>query len=53
MFKKSTGQKRYSDTSDHDGRWNTGNSGQVHGTFYAHTGRKPGCKGGTSKSIHT
>jgi hypothetical protein len=53
VFKKSTGQKLYTDTSDHDGRWNTGNSGQVHGTFYAHTGRIPGCKGGTSESIHT
>jgi hypothetical protein len=53
VFRKSDGQKLYTDTSDHDGRWNTGNSGQIHGTFYAHTGRIPGCRGGTSKSIHT
>jgi hypothetical protein len=52
VFRKSTGQKLYSDTSDNEGRWDTGNSGQVHGTFYAHTPRKPGCKGGTSESIH-
>jgi hypothetical protein len=53
VFKKSNGQKLYTDTSDRDGGWNTGNSGQIHGTFYAHTGRIPGCRGGTSKSIHT
>jgi hypothetical protein len=53
VFKKSNGHKLYSDITDHDGHWDTGNSGQVHGTFYAHTGRIPGCKGGTSKSIHT
>jgi hypothetical protein len=53
VFKKSTGQKLYSDTTDNQGRWDTGNSGQIHGTFYAHTGRVPGCKGGTSESIHT
>ena len=27
VFKKSNGQKLYTDTSDRDGRWNTGNSG--------------------------
>ena len=53
VIKKSTGQKLYTDTSDRDGRWNTGNSGQIHGTFYAHTRKIPGCRGGTSKSIHT
>ena len=53
VFRKSDGRKLYSDTSDSDGRWNTGNSGQIHGTFYAHTSKIPGCKGGTSESIHT
>jgi hypothetical protein len=53
VFRKSDGQKLYTDVSDGDGRWNTGNSGQIHGTFYAHTGKIPGCKGGTSESIHT
>jgi hypothetical protein len=52
VFKKN-GQKLYSDTTETDGSWNTGNSGQIHGSFYAHTGRKPGCKPGTSKTIHT
>jgi hypothetical protein len=53
VIRKSNGQKLYSDISDRDGRWDTGNSGQVHGTFYAHTRRIPGCRGGTSESIHT
>jgi hypothetical protein len=53
VFRKSDGRKLYSDTTEHDGSWNTGNSGQIHGTFYAHTGKTAGCKGGTSKSIHT
>jgi hypothetical protein len=53
VIRKSNGQKLYTDTSDHDGRWNTGNSGQIHGTFYAHTRKIPGCRGGTSNSIHT
>ena len=53
VIRKRDGRKLYSDTSDQDGRWNTGNSGQIHGTFYAHTRRIPGCKGGTSDPIHT
>jgi hypothetical protein len=52
VFKKN-GQKLYSDTTEDDGSWNTGTSGQIHGRFYAHTGRKPGCKPGTSQTIHT
>jgi hypothetical protein len=52
-LKHGTRQKLYSDTTDQDGRWNTGNSGPISGRFYAHTGRVPGCKAGTSKTIHT
>jgi hypothetical protein len=52
VFKRS-GRKLYTDISDEQGRWDTGTSGQIHGTFYAHTGKVRGCKGGTSKSIHT
>ena len=51
-LKHGTAQKLYSDISDHDGHWDTGNSGQVHGRFYAHTGRISGCKGGTSETLH-
>jgi hypothetical protein len=53
VLRKSDGQKLYTDISDNRGRWNTGTSGQIHGTFYAHTRKVHGCKGGTSKSIHT
>ena len=52
VFKKS-GQKLYSDTSDSQGNWDTGTSGQVHGSFYAHTNSVAGCKAGTSTTIHT
>jgi hypothetical protein len=51
VFRKN-GTKLYTDTSDRDGFWNTGNSGQVSGTFYAHTRKTPGCKGGTSDLLH-
>ena len=53
VIKKSNGQKLYSDISDDQGHWDTGNSGQIHGTFYAHTAKVPGCTGATSESIHT
>ena len=53
VIKKSNGQKLYSDTTDNDGRWDTGTSGQIHGTFFARTGKIPGCTGATSESIHT
>jgi hypothetical protein len=52
-LKNGTRQKLYTDTTDHEGRWNTGNSGPVSGRFYAHTGRIPGCRPGTSQTIHT
>jgi hypothetical protein len=53
VFRKGTAHALYTDTSDSQGRWNTGNSGPVSGRFYAHTGRVPGCKPGTSETIHT
>jgi hypothetical protein len=52
VFKKN-GQKLYSDTSDSDGLWSTGNSGQVSGSFYAHVNSSHGCKAATSTTIHT
>jgi hypothetical protein len=52
VFRKN-GQKLYTDTSDNDGHWDTGTSGQISGRFYAHTRKVHGCKGATSKTIHT
>lgn len=52
----SNDQKLYSDTAskqNHRYRWNTGNSGKVHGRFYARAGKIPGCKAGSSLTIHT
>lgn len=31
--------------------WSTGNTGSTKGDFYAKAGKKPGCKGATSKTI--
>jgi hypothetical protein len=52
-IKHGDAQKLYTDISDDEGHWDTGNSGQVSGRFYAHTRKIPGCKGGTSDTIHT
>jgi hypothetical protein len=32
-------------------RWDTGNTGEHHGRFYAHVGRIPGCKSDFSRTI--
>jgi hypothetical protein len=47
----STDKKLYTDTSDSDGSWNTGNSGQVQGKFYAYAKKTDLCKKGFSKTI--
>ena len=49
----STDKRLYTDTSDNQGRWDTGTSGQISGKFYARTGATGGCKRGSSKTIHT
>jgi hypothetical protein len=43
----------YTDTSDSLGNWNTGNSGRVHGYFYAKTAATSLCSAATSPKIHT
>jgi hypothetical protein len=43
----------YTDTSDNLGKWNTGNSGRIHGDFYAATAAKGTCAAGKSPTIHT
>ncbi len=48
---RSVDQKLYTDTTDNEGNWDTGNSGQVHGKFYARAKRKTGCRAGTSETI--
>src|SRR5262249_46656243 len=42
---KSNGQKQFSDTSSSDGSWDTGNSGQAHGNFFAKVSGTATCKG--------
>lgn len=52
----STDQKRYTETASKQGtkyKWDTGTSGQAHGRFYARAGKIPGCKAGSSLTIHT
>jgi hypothetical protein len=49
VYKK--GNKLYMDTTDSQGRWNTGNSGQAHGKFYAKVAAKPGCAPALSDTI--
>ena len=38
-------------TSDRDGHWDTGNSGQAHGKFYAYSPRTTHCRRGFSETI--
>ena len=45
------GNKLYTDTTESDGRWDTGNSAQAHGKFYATVSAKPGCAPATSNTI--
>ena len=49
---RSVDEKLYTDTSDSEGRWDTGTSGQAHGKFYARAKRKTGCRAGISPTIH-
>jgi FlaG/FlaF family flagellin (archaellin) len=48
---RSTDQKLFSDTTDSGGSWDTGNSGQAHGKFYAFAKGTTSCKKGSSKTI--
>jgi hypothetical protein len=52
-IKHGEAEKQYSDISDDDGHWDTGNSGQVSGRFFARTRKISGCKRGRSDTIHT
>jgi hypothetical protein len=45
------GVKVYTDTTEDDGTWNTGNSGQTSGTFKAKVKAKGNCAALTSRSI--
>jgi hypothetical protein len=40
-----------SDTTDEDGKWNTGNTGANDGRYYAHAPATPDCKALTSKTV--
>lgn len=44
-------QELYMDTTDSQGRWNTGNSGQTTGRFYAAVDAGHGCSPIVSKTI--
>ena len=47
----STDKKMFKDTSGSDGSWDTGNSGQAKGRFYALATGTDSCKKGFSKTI--
>jgi hypothetical protein len=47
----STDLKLFKDTTDNEGHWDTGNSGQAHGKFYAFAKKTTSCKKGFSKTI--
>jgi hypothetical protein len=47
----SSDQKLFKDTTDNEGQWDTGNSGQAHGKFYAFATKTTGCKKGFSTTI--
>ncbi len=47
----STDQKLFKDTTGSDGSWDTGNSGQAHGKFYALATGTTSCKKGFSQTI--
>ena len=49
---KSGDTKLYKDTTDSQGRWDTGNSGPTHGKFFAHVRRSVGCDAADSPIIH-
>ena len=44
-------QKMFTDGTDNEGNWDTGNSGQAHGKFYAVAKGTTSCKKGFSKTI--
>jgi hypothetical protein len=48
---KGSGRVLYTDTTDSDGSWDTGNSGQAHGKFYATVNAKGACLPLVSKTI--
>jgi ABC-type sugar transport system substrate-binding protein len=48
---KASGKELYSDTTETDGRWDTGNSGPVHGRFYATVDARGACLPLVSKTI--
>ena len=48
---KGSGRVLYTDTTETDGSWDTGNSGQAHGRFYATVNAKGGCLPLVSKTI--
>ena len=47
----SSDKKLFKDTTESDGSWNTGNSGQAHGKFYALAKGTTDCKKGLSQTI--
>ncbi len=49
----SKGRVLYTDTTENDGSWDTGNSGQAHGKFYATVNAKGACLPLVSKTIAT
>ena len=48
---KGSGRVLYTDTTETDGSWDTGNSGPTHGRFYATVNAKGGCLPLVSKTI--
>ena len=48
---KGSGRVLYTDTTETDGSWDTGNSGQARGKFYATVNAKGGCLPLVSKTI--
>ena len=52
----SNDQKVFTETASKQGtkyKWDTGTSGKAHGSFYARARKIPGCKAGSSPTIHT
>jgi hypothetical protein len=52
VWKKGKNHSQYKDTTDNEGKWDTGNSGQVHGKFYATVNAKAGCDPAKSDTIN-
>jgi hypothetical protein len=47
----SSDDKVFTDTSDNEGNWDTGTSGQAHGKFYARAKKTSRCRAGASATI--